>query len=301
MDKAAETFSEWFQSQTFERAIAIAIGVVIILVINHFIGKALTERIKDNSRKYRARKAVNMIAYILVVCVVLFVYSDKLGNIGVALGVAGAGVAFALQEVIVSLAGWLNIMIVGTVSVGQRVKIADVTGDIIDIGILSTTIMETGDWVRGDLYNGRIVTLSNSFIFKEKVHNYSAEYPFLWDEIQVPMRTESDYKQAKEVFIKVLEEICGDYADQSRQEWASMANRYRIEDAQVQPMVTLEINENWILFTLRYIVDFKKRRSTKDEIFNRILEELNSPSARYKLATSTLEVTTIQGSGIENE
>ena len=295
MDNAPQVFSEWLHSQTFERAIAIAIGVVVILVINHFVRKALTESIKDNSRKYRTRKAVNMIAYLLVVCVVLFVYSDKLGNIGVALGVAGAGVAFALQEVIVSLAGWLNIMIAGTVSVGQRVKIADVTGDIIDIGILSTTIMETGDWVRGDLYNGRIVTLSNSFIFKEKVHNYSAEYPFLWDEIQVPIRTESDYTQAKATFVKVLEEVCGDYADQSKQKWASMANRFRIEEAQVEPMVTLEINENWILFTLRYIVDFKKRRSTKDEIFSRVLEELNKPEAQFQLATSTLEVTTFTG------
>ena len=113
------------------------------------------------------------------------------------------------------------------------------------------------------LYNGRIVTLSNSFVFKEKVHNYSAEYPFLWDEIQIPIRTESDYKQAKEVFVKVLDEVCGDYANRSKDEWQKMANKYRIEDAQVEPMVTLEIHENWILFTLRYIVDYKKRRFTK--------------------------------------
>jgi small-conductance mechanosensitive channel len=295
MDNGLNTVKVWLQSQTFERAIAIAIGVTVILVLNHFVRKALSQKIQDNSRKYRVRKAVNMIAYLLVVCVVLIIYSDKLGNIGVALGVAGAGVAFALQEVIVSLAGWLHIMIVGSVSVGQRVKIADVKGDIIDIGILSTTMMETGDWIGGDLYNGRIVTLSNSFVFKEKVHNYSAEYPFLWGEIQIPIRTESDYKQAKGVFVKVLAEVCGEYASRSKDEWQKMANKYRIEDAQVEPMVTLEINENWILFTLRYIVDFKKRRSTKDLIFSRILEELNKPEANYKLATSTLEVTTFAG------
>ncbi len=293
MDNGLNTVKVWLQSQTFERAIAIAIGVTVILVLNHFVRKALSQKIQDNSRKYRVRKAVNMIAYLLVVCVVLIIYSDKLGNIGVALGVAGAGVAFALQEVIVSLAGWLHIMIVGSVSVGQRVKIADVKGDIIDIGILSTTMMETGDWIRGDLYNGRIVTLSNSFVFKEKVHNYSAEYPFLWDEIQIPIRTESDYKQAKEVFVKVLDEVCGDYANRSKDEWQKMANKYRIEDAQVEPMVTLEIHENWILFTLRYIVDYKKRRFTKDMIYTRILEELNKPEAKFELATSTLEVTSL--------
>ena len=114
---------------------------------------------------------------------VIFVYSDKLGNVGVALGVAGAGIAFALQEVIISIAGWFSIMIGGIVGIGQRIKVGDLKGDIIDIGVLNTTIMEIGDWVDGDLYNGRIVNISNSFVFKEKVHNYSAEYPFLWDEI----------------------------------------------------------------------------------------------------------------------
>lgn len=295
MDKLKATFIEWLQSQTFEHAIAIAIGVTIIFIANQLIRKVLSRNIKDNSSKYKARKAVNMIAYVLVVFVVLLVYSDKLGNIGVALGVAGAGVAFALQEVIVSLAGWLNIMIAGTVSVGQRVKIGDIKGDIIDIGILSTTVMETGDWVRGDLYNGRIITLSNSFVFKEKIHNYSGKFPFLWDEIQIPIRTESDHKQAKEVFMKVLEEICGDYARRSKQEWLKMSNLYRVEDAQVEPMVTLEVNENWILFTLRFVVDYKRRRTTKDQIFSRLLDEMEKPEARFKLACSTLEVTNLKG------
>ena len=202
--------------------------------------------------------------------------------------------AFALQEVIVSLAGWLHIMIVGSVSVGQRVKIADVKGDIIDIGILSTTMMETGDWIRGDLYNGRIVTLSNSFVFKEKVHKLlrpnilssgtKFKYPYVRKAITSRRRRCS---------LKCLDEVCGDYANRSKDEWQKMANKYRIEDAQVEPMVTLEIHENWILFTLRYIVDYKKRRFTKDMIYTRILEELNKPEAKFELATSTLEVTSL--------
>ncbi|HAW20006.1 MAG TPA: transporter, partial [Flavobacteriales bacterium] len=164
---------EWLSGQDAERFILIAVGFSVILILNYFVRWALSNSVKNNSNKYRARKAVNLLAYLLLISVVLFVYSDKLGNIGVALGVAGVGIAFALQEVIVSLAGWLNMMIAGTVSVGNRIKVGDVKGDVIDIGILTTTIMEIGDWVQGDLYNGRLVTLSNSFVFKEKVHNYS--------------------------------------------------------------------------------------------------------------------------------
>jgi small-conductance mechanosensitive channel len=209
----------------------------------------------------------------------------------VVLGVAGAGIAFALQEVVVSLAGWLNIMITGTVSVGQRVKIGETKGDIVDIGILSTTIMEIGDWVQGDLYNGRIVTFANSFVYKEKVFNYSAEFPFLWDEVYIPIRTDSDYELAREIFTAVLIDVCGDYGDQSKETWLQMTNKYRVEDAIVKPMVTLSFNENWITFTLRYVVEYKRRRTTKDQIFSKSLEAIKASNGRVKIAVASIEVT----------
>lgn len=293
MEKMIATLTNWFHNPLVERLLAILIGIVVILLLTYFIKKTLKRTIKSNDNKYRARKAVNILGYVLIISVVLFVYSDKLGNIGIALGLAGAGIAFALQEVIISIAGWLSIVIGGTVGVGQRIKVGDVKGDIIDIGVLNTTIMEIGDWVQGDLYNGRIVTISNSFVFKEKVHNYSAEYPFLWDEITIPLRTESNNKLARKIFTDVLDEVCGAYAAKSEKEWNKLTNKYRVEEAQVQPMVTLQFDENWTSFTLRYIVDFKKRRSTKDIIFTRLLEELGKYDDIIMIATSTLEITNI--------
>jgi small-conductance mechanosensitive channel len=293
MENLKETLITWFNAPFVERLMAIGIGIVVVLLITYFIKRALKRSIKSIDNKYRARKAVNIFAYLLIISVVLFVYSDKLGNVGVALGVAGAGIAFALQEVIISIAGWLSIMIGGTVGIGQRIKVGDVKGDIIDIGVLNTTIMEIGDWVDGDLYNGRIVNISNSFVFKEKVHNYSAEYPFLWDEIVIPLRTESDYVLARKIFIDVLNDVCGKYANSSEKQWSKLTNKFRVEEAQVQPMVTLKFDENWISFTLRYIVDFKKRRSTKDIIYTRLLEEISKYDEIIMIATSTLEITNV--------
>ncbi len=293
MEKLKATLTNWIHEPLVERMLAILIGTAVILLITYFIKRTLKRTIKSNDNRYRARKAVNVFGYILIVSVVLFVYSDKLGNIGVALGVAGAGIAFALQEVIISLAGWFSIMIGGIVGVGQRIKVGDVKGDIIDIGVMNTTVMEIGDWVNGDLYNGRIVTLANSFVFKEKVHNYSAEYPFLWDEIIVPLRTESDYQLARKVFTNVLNEVCGQYASNSEKQWGKLTDKYRVEEAQVQPMVTLQFDENWISLTLRYIVDYKKRRSTKDIIYTRLLEEISKYDDIIMIATSTLEITNV--------
>lgn len=292
MENLSKTFSEWLHNAAVERLAYIAIGIVVVVVITGLLKRIVNTKIENTDHRYRVRKAVNFIGYLLVVVILLLIYGNKLGNLGVALGVAGAGVTFALQEVIVSFAGWLNIILSGTPSVGQRVKIGDAKGDIIDIGVMRTTIMEMGDWVEGDLYNGRIITLANSYVFKERIHNYSAEYPFLWDEVKVPIRTESDYELAREVFSKVVNDICEDYAIKSEKGWKSMANKFRVEQANVRPTVRLRFDENWITFTLRYIVDYKSRGTTKDKIYTALLDEINKHD-NITIATTTSEVTSI--------
>jgi len=71
--------------------------------------------------------------------------------------------------------------------IGNRVRLGGIIGDVIDIGVLRTTIMECGGWAKGDIYDGRIVRLASSFVFKEPVFNYSNDFPFLWHQIVVPV------------------------------------------------------------------------------------------------------------------
>lgn len=292
MESILVSLQSWLANAAVERIGFILLGVIAVIVLTSFVKKAVNSKIENTDHRYRVRKAVNFIAYFLIALILLLVYGDKLGNIGVALGVAGAGVTFALQEVIVSFAGWLNIILSGTPSVGQRVKIGDAKGDIVDIGVMRTTIMEMGEWVSGDLYNGRIITLANSYVFKERIHNYSAEYPFLWDELQVPIRIESDHELARKVFSKVVNDICEDYAIKSEKGWKNMANKFRVEQANVRPTVRLKFDESWITFTLRYIVDYKSRGTTKDKIYTALLNEIAKHDS-ITIATTTSEVTSI--------
>jgi small-conductance mechanosensitive channel len=78
---------------------------------------------------------------------------------------------------------------------GDRVQLGGIKGDVMDIGVLRTTIMETGQWVDGDLYNGRIVLIANSYVLKSLY--YSGDFPFLWDEIKIPIQYGSDYEKQK--------------------------------------------------------------------------------------------------------
>jgi len=215
------------------------------------------------------------------------VSSNRLGNLTVAFGVAGAGIAFALQEVIASIAGWVAVSFGNFYSVGDRVQLGGIIGDVIDVRVLRTTIMETGQWVKADLYNGRIVRVANSFVFKEPVFNYSGNYPFLWDEITVPVKYGSDYKQAREIMQRIASEELGHHIPAAREILKEMVNKYRIEDARIDPMVTLIANDNWLEFTVRYVTDYKMRRSTKDILFTKIMEEFDAPDGKVSLASAT--------------
>jgi small-conductance mechanosensitive channel len=173
---------------------------------------------------------------------------------------------------------------------GDRVQLGGIKGDVMDIGVLRTTIMETGQWVDGDLYNGRIVLVANSFVFKEPVYNYSGDFPFLWDEIKIPIQYGSNYEKTNEILLKIGKEVTGDLSEKSKQKWDFLQNKYRLENAQTEPMVSLVANDNWVEFTLRYVVDYKRRRFTKTELFTKILNTIEATNGDIKFASATFQL-----------
>lgn len=276
---------------TFVNVASVFILFLFVYILVKIIQKSATRLISENSSKYKVRKLINFFGYLIFVVGVMFIYNSKLSGFGTAIGVAGAGIAFALQEIIVSIAGYIAIFSSHFYRVGDRVKLGGIKGDVIDIGILRTTLMEIGDWVNGDLYNGKMVRVANSFVFKEPVYNYSGDFPFLWDEITIPIKTNGDYKYAKELFTKVLEEEVGDFANSSQDSWNKMIGTYSIENARVKPMITMVFDENWITFTLRYVVDYKYRRGTKSILFDKILSAIKDSNGRIEVASAAIEIT----------
>lgn len=290
MTEFVPVLERWLFDPTAGKIMSIVIGLVIIAVLVRLAHRAAAGYLDDNATRYQARKAVSFAGYVAAGLMVALVFSDRLGGLTVAFGVAGAGVAFALQEVIASIAGWVAVSFGGFYRVGDRVQLGGIKGDVIDVGILRTTIMQIGEWVNADQYNGRIVRVANSFVFKEPVFNYSGEFPFLWDEIMVPIKYGSDYRLARELIGRVAEEVVGEYSRAAEQAWEPMTRRYLIERASVLPMVSMVANQNWIEFTLRFVVDYKSRRFTKDRLFTRLLEEIDKTGERVGIAASTLNI-----------
>jgi small-conductance mechanosensitive channel len=280
----------WLFDPTVGKIIFSIVGILVIAVIVRFFHRSLARRIRHPDTRYRVRKLITFAGYLVGILFITIVFSDRLGSLTVAFGVAGAGVAFALQEVIASIAGWVAVSLGHFYQIGDRVQLGGIMGDVIDIGVLRTTLMECGQWVNADLYNGRIVRIANSFVFKEPVFNYSAHFPFLWDEITVPVKYGSDYRLARDTLQRVVDEVVGDYAVHARAAWKGVVEKYMIEDEKVEPIVTVIANDNWMEFTVRYVVDYKRRRITKDQLFTRILEELDKTDGRVAIASTTIQI-----------
>ncbi len=287
MNEIKETLEEPF----FIKIASIFILFIAVYVLSRILKNGVSKMVKDNSSKYKFRKLVSFLGYILFVIGLMLIFNTSFSGIGTALGVAGAGIAFALQEVIVSIAGYIAIFTGRFFKVGDRIKLGSVKGDVIDIGLLRTTLMEIGDWVNGDLYNGKMVRVANSFLFKDPVYNYSGDFPFLWDEMTVPIKTSSDHTHTKTLFESILKEVVGDFSNSSQESWDKMIGEYSIENAKVQPMVTMTFNENWITFTLRYVVDFKSRRGTKSKLSDKVLTAINESEGKIEVASAAFEIT----------
>jgi small-conductance mechanosensitive channel len=284
-----KVIQEWLLDPTIGKIIFAIIAILIIRSIVAGFHRTLSH-IKESQSRYRVRKLINIIGYLTAILFLAVIFKDRLGGLTIAFGVAGAGIAFALQEVIASIAGWVAVLFGSFYDTGDRVQLGGIKGDVIDIGMLRTTLMEIGEWVKADQYTGRIVRIANSFVFKEPVFNYTADFPFLWDEITVPVMYGSDYERARAILMQCAQEVVGEDIKKAQDRWRSVTKRFVLEDTIIEPSANLVFNDNWIEISLRYVVDSKKRRVTKNRIFTRILEEINKTEGQVRIASTTMQL-----------
>lgn len=262
-------------------------GILLIHAAFRLLERTLPSHFSARDARYRVRKFVVFAGYAVVILFVTVLFEDRLGRVSFALGVAGAGVVVALQDVIASFAGWFAIGLSNLYTVGHRIQIGDTKGDVIDISIMRTTVMETGSWVSRDLYSGRVVRIPNSYVLKGLVFNYSQGFRFVWDEIKVLLTTNSDQHLAREVLLRVAKEIVAGYMAEAERSWKKVADNFRLENPRLEPSVSLVVNGGSLEFTLSYIVDYTNRTSMKDRLFTQIVEEVTGSNGRLTWATSS--------------
>ncbi|SEK17860.1 Mechanosensitive ion channel [Carnobacterium iners] len=264
---------------------------VVLYGVRRFLLNRLYRGLKDSGHWYVVRKVARWANNFVLFIVFMSIFGRNLSGFTTAIGLAGAGVTYALREVIVSIAGWFAILFGDFFETGDRVLLGGIKGDVVDIGILRTTLMELGEWVDGDQYTGRIVRVANSYIFSSPVYNYNADFEFLWDEIMIPLRFESDMRLAKTILLELAEEHTGQYNTEATIAWEKMKRRYKLENASLENQVYLSFNDNWVEVSLRYVVDYRERRGVKDQLFSEILRRFEQEGERIEVASETIEIT----------
>ncbi|MFO7918608.1 MAG: mechanosensitive ion channel [Anaerolineae bacterium] len=278
-----------FYMDIIRKTISSAIVLSLTFVIHRVIARLLRLRIRDSTDSHTLRMLTRNTLFVLSGLLVLAIWLGAGSNFAVSMGVFGAGIAFASQEVIGSFAGYLNIVIGGVFHIGERIRIGDVVGDVVDISMLRTTVMEIEGWVRADQYTGRMVTVANRMIFSESVFNYTQHWPYLWDEITFPITYDSDWRLAGQILLEHGQEHTNDLQKQAQTTFEELRRRYPLQEAAVEPSLYVVMTDNWIEMTLRYVVDPHERRVVASNLHHDILQHFESED-EITVASATFEV-----------
>ena len=280
-------------SDTVARLVATAVVVVATAVLLGLAGRFAGWWLEDPYARFHARKLARYAIVLAAVVALAVVWRSLAGNVGVILGFAAAGIAFAMQEVIGAIAGWFNVTSGRIYRIGDRIELGGVRGDVIDITLLRTKMLEIGSaeddksWVKGRQHTGRIVAISNKATFTSPVYNFSAIFEFIWEELTVPIAYRSDWHEAETI---VKEEAVRTSASEgARAAISAMERRYPIPHAEVEPRVFVRATDNWMELSARFVVPVREARTTKDAITRRIRDRLDE--AGIEIASETEDVT----------
>jgi small-conductance mechanosensitive channel len=297
-----EFIKEWMQDHpTSTSLIKYIVWVIFILGLIQILRRFIRKNLPDINIRYKSQKGIEVLGYFLLIILSVTYFTGNIKDFALAIGLLTAGITITLQELILSIAGSIYIFFIKVYKPGDRIEINGIKGDVIDIDSVYTTMMEIGEWVSSDNYSGRIVKLSNAFVFKGPVYNYSRDFPFIWDEFNLPIRYGSDVELTKEIIIKIASDLLAEYVTDSIAQWKKVVDRYYIEDANVEPTLAITMTDNWMQFNLRYIVDYKKRRHTKHLLSELIGQEIEKTKGKIILASATMEIIRIPTLNIEQK
>ena len=284
------------------RKLLFTVGFAVLLVVlSALLKRSAAFILRGKAERYRfwTRQAIQVFSALFLVVGIVSIWFDDPTRLATALGLITAGLAFALQRVVTAVAGYIVILRGKTFTVGDRIVMGGVRGDVIALTFTQTTIMEMGQppavqnadpamWVGARQYTGRIVTVTNAKIFDEPVFNYSRDFPYLWEELALPVSYTADRHKAEQVLLDVARRHSLQTAELSQQVLQEMGRRYFMEKVSTEPRVFWRITDNWVELTVRFITREHGARDVKDKMSRDILEGLDK--AGIGIASATFEI-----------
>lgn len=282
------------------------LALVVVVVVLRLILNALTHPTahddddKSATARFWVQQGVGLAVAVLLILGLVSIWFENTDRLTTILGFVSAGLAFALQKVVTSVAGYFVILRGGAFSIGDRIVMGNVRGDVIALGFTRTTVMEIGQspgerhddpsvWVRSRQYTGRIVTVTNDKIFDAAVFNYSRDFPYIWEEMTIPVSFKDDYHRAEKIMLEVAARHTVEIEEMSKEALERMRGRYYVHITDLKPRVFMRITDNWVELSVRFMARATGGvRELKDKMSREILAALEE--AGIGIASGTYEI-----------
>lgn len=274
-------------TERLTRKVAIPAAIALaIFLIQFLLSRAIFPLMFKRENLLMARRGTAYFALMLITLVLAMSFLDDLKAIATMLGLVGAAIVIALQDLCAAFAGWFVIVAGRKVRVGDRVEIDGVKGDIVDIQILRTTLLELNNWLGVDEETGRIITIPNSFIFKSQVFNYTRMHDYVWDKMDITVTYETPFKQSYELMSRILEEETRAEFEAACKAEAEAEERHGLPESHYQPKVYTTLADSGVLYRLVFVAHYKQVAPLRSRIGHRIMTEFLKDT-RMQLAYPT--------------
>lgn len=269
------------------RRISIPATIVAGLIVLDFVlGRILLPLVFRRENLLVARRFTNYMVLMLVVGVLVVFFMEDLKAIATLLGLVGAAIVIALQDLCSAFAGWFVIVSGRKVRVGDRVEVDGVKGDVVDIQILRTTLMEVNNWLGVDEQTGRVITIPNSFIFKSNVFNFTRQHDFVWARLDITVTYETPFEESRELMFRILKEETAAEFEAAAKAQAEAESRHGLPEAHYEPKMHVVLADSGVLYSLLYVAHYKRLPATRTRLNNRIMAEF-AKDTRMQLAYPT--------------
>ncbi len=273
-----EQFGQWLQERlglgiTAQWNLLASLLVILTIFIARRVTLSMVYRRTDDVRlRYRWQKTTSYVAFGLGLTLVASIWAGAIQSFGTFLGLVSAGLAIALKDLVVNLAGWVFIMWRRPFQLGDRIQIGEHMGDVIDVRIFQFTLMEIGNWVGADQSTGRVIHVPNGKVLSDALANYSRGFQYIWNELPILVTFESNWRRAKDALEEIINRHALHLSETAEHRIKEVSSRFMIFYSKLTPYVYTRVADCGVELTLRYLCDPRERRGTAHTIWEEVLD-----------------------------
>jgi small-conductance mechanosensitive channel len=256
-------------------------AIVLVLTIAAIVRAYFIRPLENNAARYNLNRVTNLFVGLSIFFVALSILFANWYTAVVSFGLISLVLGFALQTPITSFIGWIYILVKVPYRVGDRIKIGEAAGDVIDVSYLDTTLWEFGgQHLSTDHPSGRIIKFPNSTVLNSAVYNYSwSLFPYIWNDIKFQIAYQSDLEFVAQVMREAAEEEVGEAMMERVRTYRELLQQTPVDELEVQerPVVVFRVGENtWIEAIVRYLVVPRQAGAVKTRLIKTMLGRLNA-------------------------